>query len=379
MFGIGNKDAKAWNNAQWERHEKLQEEMSRLLPNKPTTKLLPDPVEKEAQEHIKRGYSEFLKFYRGLDPESFERQCAAKTLLSHFDKMKQKEMWDAQAWALQQEGFNRLFLLGIASRAIAYDARGNGLANTVTPEQATMFENGMEVSVQAMHEAFEIERDPNCIAIAQGAFFALPGWNEHAAYLQEVAPFNLIGWGTLLLQLDERWMGNADSQFNAAAELVSDAPAGHPILGFISAFAYYRWEFLTGFEYDGDKERARREVFLNSQWQQLLREGWAKWRTNPADYETQRNASMYFFCLALANMPAEAYEAMLLSRGFHRKETYGQYGVEVWGFDRLAHWAIGRHIGMDALVDPHFRQDGKYWRGVPTNPDYKQAQKMGLR
>jgi hypothetical protein len=131
----------------------------------------------------------------------------------------------------------RLIYRGIMYKEYAWEARGTGYADTVSPENAQKFHDRLEVAAKAMREAWALNPEHNAIPIvmlevAKGLGSDRQEMEEWFQRAMSLDSNNLWACGQKLDWLSSRWYGS-DEEVVAFGRMCRDSenyPSGIPLL-----------------------------------------------------------------------------------------------------------------------------------------------------
>ena len=223
----------------------------------------------------------------------------------------------ANRWAERLQGSEDPYekmLLGVMHNGIGWAIRGDGTANTVSPEQRLDFRGHLRGGLNLLLSAGLDLKNTDIVPYlhAQNSAFAIEGGNptDVSQHWQSIDPFNRIGLETLGFQLDERWFGDFQSQLGLVRWIAQNAPEGSDGLAAVPAIILDRWVYLTDFV-GMDEDDADAEVFEDDDYIAVLDLAYNKLFNSgvAVDPRTEARHLNYFaFCFYWGGEDEKAWE-----------------------------------------------------------------------
>lgn len=217
-------------------------------------------------------------------------------------------------------------LFGLLGEAYAYNrigwrARGARTADTVSGQSADVFAVSLQHGYERCMQAWRAtgERDITPLAAAQEMLISTDSetvW-AHAQSWMRTDQWSVLGWRSLVDQLDARWHGTDQSQLELVHRVATGAPDGDPVLAVVPQLLFKRWTYLLYFG-DMTYSQAHAEFWMLSPIQELLHTAYRKlfetgaYRPGPFEIETR---NFFAFALYQSGFDVEAHREMRALQG----------------------------------------------------------------
>lgn len=252
--------------------------------------------------------------------ETREERC---WVVAQFRNMVEDSGDLVQRWANAGADGTMFGLLGeaFAYSRIGWQARGTRTIDTVSGEAYDVFErshmHGYEKAMQAWRATGEQDITP--LAAAQDMLIATDPetvW-AHAQKWMSTDKWCVLGWRTLVTQMDARWHGTHQSQIELVHRIVTGAPDGDPVLAVVPRMLFSRWTYLLYFD-DMTYDRAREEFWMLAPIQELLitayRKLYESGAHHPGPFDID-NRNFFAFALYQSGFDVEALREMRTLQG----------------------------------------------------------------